>query len=260
MSVTVRKAAPQIFRRPLLFVGPDDPMLQVATFLATGLRLYVDGLVVLDGERLAGRIGGRALSDHILKAKERWLDARASDIAEKLDWAVDADGPLAAALEIFKETRFAFVPVASGGRVVASLSIRDLLGFAGRSAAKVAPLASPVVTIDEKMGVSEALRFMVEKEVRNLVARRRDGYYVVNDRKMLEFLLSHDARELVSRRGFEEGLSGVRVSSLCTEKGREVGPGVTAGSAARLLSELGTPCLFVKGKILTPWDIVMKTR
>lgn len=258
MSVTIRAAAPQIFRRPLLFVNPDDSMLQVATFLATGLQIYVDGLVVLDGERLVGRIGGWILAKHILRSKDRWLDATASDIVDKLDRPAAADGPLADALKVFSETRFAFLPVASDGRVVASLSIRDLLAFAGRSGAKAGGLASPLVTIDGGMGVAEALQSMVEKGVRNLVVRKRDGYYVINDRKVLEFLLSHDARELVSRKGFE-GLSGVKVASLGAMKGREVGPGATAGSAAKLLSELGTPCLFVKGRILTPWDVVMKT-
>ena len=48
-STSIRAAAPQIFRRPLLFVNPDDSILQVATFLAPGLQIYVDGLVVLDG-------------------------------------------------------------------------------------------------------------------------------------------------------------------------------------------------------------------
>lgn len=257
-NTSIRAAAPQIFRRPLLFVNPDDRMLQVATFLATGLQIYVDGLVVLDGERLAGRIGGWLLANHILATKERWLDATASDIMDRLDRPVDANGPLADALKVFSETRFAFLPVASDGRVVASLSIRDLLAFAGRSGAKAGGLASPLVTIDEGMGVAEALRFMAEKGVRNLVVRKRDGYYVINERKVLEFLLSHDAREIMSRKGFE-ALSGVKVASLGAIRGMQVGPDQTAGSAAKLLSELGTPCLFVGGKILTPWDIVMKT-
>lgn len=255
-DISIRKAAPHIFRRPLLYVGPSDALIHAATFLAIGPQIYADGLVVLDAGRLVGRIGGGQLARHILERKERWLDAHALDITERLEGPVDAGAPLKEALEVFAKTRFAFMPVAVAGKVVASLSVRDLLAIAD-SGRKAAELASMLATVDEGTGVIEALKFMLDKNVRNLVALRQDGPYLINDRKVLEYLLGHEARQLVAEKGFS-ALDGVPLSRIGFCKGRTINPDESAASTAKVLSDASTPCAFVGYKILTPWDIVMK--
>lgn len=255
-EVTIRAAAPQIFRRPLIYVGPQDAMIHAATFLSIGPQIYVDGLVVLDSGRLVGRIGGWKLASHILEKKEKWLDGQAGDITEPLEKALEADAPLKDALSIFSETHFAFMPISSGVNVVASLSIRDLLGVGDRDR-KVGQISSPLTTVSEQMSVADALKFMVEKGVRNLVALRQDGPYVINDRRVLEFLLGHEARQLVAEKGFS-ALAGVPLSHIGFYKGKTLSPDESTGTAARMLSEVGTPCVFVGNKIFTPWDLVMK--
>lgn len=255
-DVSIKAAAPQIFRRPLLYVGPDDAMVHAATFLAIGPQIYADGLVVLDAGRLVGRIGGMYLANHILEKKERWLDARAGDITEALEKPLDADSPLKDALSVFSETKFAFMPVAVSGKVVASLSIRDLLGVADKTR-KAAQLASPLAAVDEKMSVAEALKFMVDKGVRNLVTMRQDGPHFMNDRRVLEFLLGHEARQLVQEQGFS-ALYDVPLSRIGFCRGKVMNPEESTSTAAEMLSDVGTPCIFVGYKILTPWDLVMK--
>ncbi len=255
-DVSIRAAAPQIFRRPLLYVGPADAMVHAATFLATGLQIYADGLVVLDSGKLVGRIGGWQIASHILEKKEKWLDARAGDITEALEKPLDADSPLKDVLSIFSETKFAFMPVAVDGKVVASLSIRDLLGIADKTR-KASQLASLLTTVEERMGVAEALRFMVDRGVRNLVSMRPDGPYFINDRRVLEFLLGHEARQLVQERGFS-ALNDIPLSHIGFCKGRVMNPEESTSMAAKMLSEIGTPCVFVGYKILTPWNLVMK--
>jgi hypothetical protein len=42
---------PHIFKRPVLSVSPTDSLFQVGTFLAIGPQIYVDGLVVVDGQK-----------------------------------------------------------------------------------------------------------------------------------------------------------------------------------------------------------------
>jgi CBS domain-containing protein len=265
MHKSIREAAPRIFRRPLLQVATMDPMLQVATFLAIGPQIYADGLVVVvhgvDGTwgRLAGRIGGRALSQHILRAQDRWLDAKAADVMEALDRPLYESDPVDKAIQIFKETQFAFMPVARDGKVdiVASLSIRDMLPLAYElHDVEAGDLTSDAVTLKDDASVQDALGFMVHMGFRNAVFAEPDGEpSVINDRKLLEYLLSHDARS----RGFA-GLANVRVKDLGATKCRQVSPHESAGRCARLLSDVGTPCLFVgSDRILTPWDIIIKS-
>ncbi|UVS69565.1 CBS domain-containing protein [Nitrososphaera viennensis] len=232
-------------------------MLQVATFIATGPQIYVDGLVVLEENKLAGRIGGYALANHILKTRERWLDGKALQIMEALEHALREDDSITKALRVFMETRFAFMPVSSNGKIVASLSLRDLINYAMGLKVEVQGLTSPLLTIDNDTSVLDALEFMVEKGVRNIVFLKQDGPYVINDRKILAYLLHSQTRDLISRRGFEV-LATIKVIGIGALKGTSVDLRSEAGSVAHLFSNIETSCLFVGNRILTPWDLVMK--
>lgn len=255
--LSIRKAAPHIFRRPLLFVAPSDSVLQAATFLAIGPQIYVDGLVVIKGSTLAGRIGGYSLAKHLLNTKEKWLEYKAVDIAEPLNEPFRDIDLLEQVFHLFAETKFAFVPVSTEGEIAASLSIRDLLGVASNLKTVVDEIASPATTIKNNASVLDGLEMMVEEDVRNLVFIENGNQYVINDRKVLEYILGHESRSLVSRSGFD-ALAGIKLKQLGAIRGTQVDPKSSAGSIAPLLSTLGTSCVFVGGKIITPWDVVMK--
>jgi CBS domain-containing protein len=256
-SLTIKEAAPKIFQRPTLSISPDDPLFQAVTFLATGPQIYADGLVVIYGKKLVGRIGGYALSSHILQTKERWLEGKAADIAETITHPLQESDAVGKVLEIFAKTRFAFMPVALGEQLVASLSIRDLLGAAGRIEQKAASLASRLITIDGDASVVDALKFMLERGVRNLVSMEGEDPYVINDRKVLGYLFGPKTRERISVMGFDS-LEKVRLQSLGRTRGRRIDPEMSSYEAARLLSDVETSCFFSGDKILTLWDLVMK--
>jgi hypothetical protein len=67
LDIQIKDAAPHIFRRPFLFVEPNTRMLQIATFLAIGPQIYVDGVIVIDDDKVQrGRPVGRISSKHII--------------------------------------------------------------------------------------------------------------------------------------------------------------------------------------------------
>ena len=117
------------FQATVLSVDPADSLLQVGTFLSIGPQIYVDGLVVLDGHEPVGRIGGQHIITYTSHHQDGWFQSTASQIMSHVPSVVEASEPLSIALDIFDKTRFAFVPVSIDGRVVTSLSIRDILRF-----------------------------------------------------------------------------------------------------------------------------------
>lgn len=121
LETPIRDIVPHIFKRPVLSVSPKDSLLQVGTFLAVGPQIYVDGLVVLDGQKPVGRIGGQHIVQYILQHPEGWFQSTASQIMSQAPSAVEASDHLSVALDIFKKTRFAFVPVTIDGRIATSL-------------------------------------------------------------------------------------------------------------------------------------------
>jgi CBS domain-containing protein len=147
-DIQIKNAAPHIFRRPFLFVEPNTSMLQIATFLAIGPQIYVDGLVVViddndKGQRTrpVGRIGSKHIISNLLDSDyPDWLETKASQIMDSTVGALEMDSTLSRALEVFDKTRFAFVPIvanrdnerngeigSSSLVVTAALAIRDIL-------------------------------------------------------------------------------------------------------------------------------------
>ncbi|HEX2013983.1 MAG TPA: CBS domain-containing protein [Nitrososphaera sp.] len=252
----ISDVVPHIFKRPVLSVSQADRLLQAGTFLAIGPQIYVDGLVVLDGQKLVGRIGGQHLIQYILQHRDGWFEATASQIMIHSP-AIEASDPLAAALDIFSRTRFAFVPITINGRVTTSLSMRDVLRFvAGKINTPVGELSSPLVSVKGSTSIEKCLDLMLEKGIRNLAVRHENNdTRIINDRKILEFLLSYEGRRVIAS---PMGLDAVSVDLLDMPTPKHVKRSMSAGIAAECLSDVNTPCLLCNDSIVTPWDIVMK--
>ena len=97
-------------------------MLQIATFLAIGPQIYVDGLVVVTDDdrgqrtRPIGRISSKHIISKILESNyPDCLETKASQIMDSTAEALEMDSTLSSALEVFDKTRFAFVPIVANG-------------------------------------------------------------------------------------------------------------------------------------------------
>ena len=253
---------PHIFRRPLLSASASDPLLQVVTFLAIGPQIYVDGVVVLDNHKVVGVIGGRHIIEYILYHPKGWLHGTASMVMSRFENTVQADYPLSVALDIFSKTGFAFVPITIKQSVVTSLSIRDVLRVvvASKLETPIDGLSSPMVSIKSSTSIGDALEIMLEQGIRNLIVKDNDSNTgILNDRKILEYLLSYRGRETILSRSLD-GLFEAQVNNILDPvAAKYVNQDTPAGLAAELLLDLNTPCLLLpNGSIVTPWDVVMK--
>jgi hypothetical protein len=95
----------------------------------------------------------------------------------------------------------------------------------------------------------------------------KDGFRVINDRKILEFLFSHKGREILRKNG-TIGLRDINIiNHLDMISIAQVKSNTTVSKAAELLMDIRNPCLIFKNNekeeehnyIVTPWDVVMKT-
>jgi hypothetical protein len=89
---------------------------------------------------------------------------------------------------------------------------------------------------------------------------------IINDRKILEFLLSHDGRTVLHENRIA-GLADLNiVDNLDIISPTTVKYNTIASRAAELLMDIHNPCLILEDNergehnyVITPWDIVMKT-
>ena len=280
-DILIKDAAPQIFRRPFLFVEPNSHLLKIATFLAIGPQIYVDGLVVIDKgsgkEEPVGRISSKEIISKILNlGYPEWLELKASQIMDSFVGSIEMDSPLSTALEIFEKTRFAFVPIVAkdSSTVAASLSIRDILPLVAKINIDrpTKDVCSPLIRVDKNTTIRTALDLMIKGGIRNIGIEDNDAknnnnnnklLRIINDRKILEFLLSHNGREIMQRDGIA-GLADINIiNHLDTISATKVNCHTTISNAAELLMDIRNPCLILEegenNSIVTPWDIVMRT-
>lgn len=212
------------------------------------------------------------------------------------------DSTLSSALEVFEKTRFAFVPIVVnsdnernveiGGSslvVTAVLAIRDILPLTAKTnlSVSIKQISSPLISVDGNTSITDALSYMIDTGIRNIGINRDDMLIrdsasrgvikdcreskllrIINDRKILEFLLSHNGREVLRKNGIA-GLSDINIiNHLDMISMAPVKFDITASEAAELLMDIHRPCLISEGNkgdedtdhyIVTPWDVVMKT-
>jgi len=282
LDTQIKDAAPQIFRRPVLFVESNTQMVQIATFFAIGPQIYVDGITVIDEvqKRPVGRISSKYIISSILDlGYPDCLQKKASEIMDSSVMLLEMDSLMKEALEVFERTRFAFIPIVtkkddkmddldhSFKVVTASLAIRDILPLIAKANLNIpiGEVSSQLISLDAKTSIRIALDYMLNNGIRN-IGIKSNLPHIINDRKILEFLLSHNGRTVL----FKNGIAGLAdlniVDNLDIISATTVKSNTTVSRAAELLMDIHNPCLILedneKGEhnyVITPWDIVMKT-
>lgn len=260
IDIAIRDSVPQIFKRPYLSVLPDTTLMQMAPFMAIGPQIYVDGLIVLEGEIPIGKISSKQILLAIINSKyPDWLKKTALQIMDTSEISLEMDYPLSRAIDIFNQTSFAFIPITKSGLVVASLSVRDVLPVIMTTTfhATLKDIASPLVLLSKRSNLKVALNQMFQKKIRNIIVESDNGYGIINDRKILEFLFSQNGRKIMDMNSL--GIQAVEIDLVDKLSAMRVSDTTTVSKAAELLTDINTPCVLLNKSIVTPWDIVMKT-
>lgn len=260
IDVAIRDSVPQIFKRPYLSVLPNTTLMQIAPFMAIGPQIYVDGLVVLEGEKPIGKISSKQILLAIINSKyPDWLKKTALQIMDTSEISLEMDYPMSRAIDIFNQTSFAFIPITKSGLVVASLSVRDVLPVIMTTTFQgtLKDIASPLVILSKTTNLKLALNLMFQKKIRNIIVESNNGYGIINDRKILEFLFSQNGRKIMNMNSL--GIQAVEIDLLDKLSAMRVSDTTTVSKAAELLMDINIPCVLLNKSIVTPWDIVMKT-
>ncbi|MGA7370301.1 MAG: CBS domain-containing protein [Nitrososphaeraceae archaeon] len=233
----------------------------------------------------------RSMLESTFDRKEDFFgDVIASQIMVEMtqsNW-VELESPLSKVIHIFERTRFAFVPVINTieehninkPAIIGTLTIRDLLPLIvnkkvhfnyGENEGNIKQISSPIVSVNRDSSIKDAISIMVKKGIRNIGIRNRHHNYgnenkekgnvkensseipIINDRKIIEFLLSHNRRAM-SNPIFSS------VSDLDTIQTRATGSNITIIEAAQYLMDIKNQFLVLEGNeyIVTPWDLIMK--
>ena len=263
-------------------------------------------VVIDDKKKPIGRISSKHIISNIIDIRyPECFELTALQIMDDFTGSLDKYSSLSKVLEVFNKTKFAFVPITandSGDKIgstrdstateeeeeeelVASISIRDILPIIAKMNIDrpIKDLSSQLISVDKKSSIRNAIDLMIKQGIRNIGIRggNEDGsktnkhnndnrktklIRIINDRKILEFLLSHNGRNILHANGID-GLAEIDIiNHLDILSIKKVKCDTTTSKAAELLMDIRNPCLILEGKeyggdysIVTPWDIVMKT-
>lgn len=267
-TITINSVLSHVFRRPYVSVSPDTPLLELGTYLATGHQIYVDGLIIARDKKLAGRIGGQHILDCILRTTyDDWSRVKASELMEESTTSLELDSSLSDLLDLFAETKFALAPITDKGELVGSIGIRDLLSvvYESKLPTEVTTIGSTQILLKRDGMLRTAIETMLKKRIRNLVLSanvndsKDKGDYIINDRKILEFIFSYEGKKVMATGIGSDAFSNIRVDSLDMISASHVSQTETVSRAANMLRDINTPALLSENQIITPWDVVMKT-
>jgi predicted transcriptional regulator len=259
-DISIRETADQIFKRPPLSISPDTLLPQVATFLAIGPQIYVDGIVVIVGKDPVGRISSKHILQKTINSKYTdWLNTTASELMDRNVVSIEMTSSVASAVKIFGETRFAFLPITDKGSLIASLGIRDILPLIVNTNIDTPARhsSSPTIYVAKEIDLKHTLDIMLTNGIRNVVIQDDTNTYLLNDRKILEFLFSPKGREIMTVGKTEIGI--IKVEDLDLISISVISDDITISEVAKLLMDIRTPCVLFENSIVTPWDVVMKT-
>jgi CBS domain-containing protein len=267
-----------IFNRPFIPIVLDTPLYQFSVYLAIGPEIYLDGLVVIDrnNQQLVGRIGCKNILSHIFtKRFPEWESTTADQIMDKMtnegSEIIEIDTSISRVIEFFKKTKLAFTPIiAKDKSIVAVLTIRDFLPIVKNinkvKDTAISQISSKLTSIDKNTDILKTIDIMLKKGIRNIgiTENRNDSSNVigvVNDRSILEFLLSYNGRQIMKDLGQKISSNIMIGEHLKIYPIKEIPQDKSIDTAATLLTDMERPFLILEGKdkIVTPWDIVMKT-
>jgi hypothetical protein len=130
------------------------------------------------------------------------------------------------------------------------------------------------------MSIRDAIDLMFKESIRNIgIKENADNndhndddsnsnktklLRIINDRKILEFLLSHNGKQIMRRNGIAALADIDIINHLDMIAAKKVKCDTNVSMAAGLLMDIRNPFLILEDgsgdySIVTPWDIVMKT-
>jgi CBS domain-containing protein len=243
--------------------------------------------------RIGGKNILSSMLENTLDSQKDYLGhVTASQIMVKMTGrdCVELESPLSKVIDIFERMRFAFVPVITTTKednndkpiIIGTLSIRDFLPLIAskklcidqsETEGAINQISSPLISVSKDSTIRDAISIMVNKGIRNIGIENCNSDYandhkekgkpkdqnskllcIINDRKILEYLLSR------KRRG-ESNLIFGSVSDIDILQLHSTRSDITIVEAAQYLTNIKNQFLILEGNeyIVTPWDLVMKT-
>ncbi|GIU72705.1 MAG: hypothetical protein KatS3mg003_2214 [Candidatus Nitrosocaldaceae archaeon] len=254
LELSIEDLFPNIFNRQYFFVYQDESVYLASVCLIPSIEVYVDGVIVIDDNKPIGRIG----SKHILTAYYRFgRDAfykQSKDIMHSTKDHLKPSSSLLDLLNDFRKNKVGFAPI-TNDEILAVASIYDVLKAIVKLPMdmSVKGIGSKIITIDENYSIRDALRIMLENNIRRLFIKKDKFYTAIVGRDILGFIMEN---EIGSNKRID--ISNIKIDALDMHKITSIREDTSIRDAiVMLLKEKAPSSLIVEDEyVITPLDII----
>ena len=250
---------PKMFERAYPAVDPTTPILSVLPLL----RFHEIDVLPLSfdaGRRQKGVFGFSCLA-RLMKVRPgvgSFLKRPCEVVSEPLA-TIRSDRSLSSLLNVFLRRRFGFARVVESRGVGALLTLPDVLGLYEdgtiRSSLTLEDVGSSAFSMPSDSTIREALVEMFDRRIRRVFISGTSEF--IWDRRIIEHLFSPAVLATLAHRESGDILK-MPISEIGTTTAKKAEGRLQLREAAALLKVEPGQCLVFNGKVVTPWDVVMK--
>jgi CBS domain-containing protein len=240
----------------------DDSSLLIHEALLLAFR-YVDFIPVVRPAKLAGSIGGLEVLNVLRVARRsgfrHLLQAKIAHISRPAGMVAPRDS-LQSLLTVMLGRRLGHACIVQDGELTATIGLRDVVRWASsaytETGVEVSKLANPTISLPSTATLSEMLDLMMERRVRRMLVRGEGLGKVADDRVVVEYAFGHEG--ILTLRDRPDDFWNHPMGDLPLRDVWSIDGRADVAEAWRMMYNSPAECLLVDGKILTPWDVVIR--
>jgi hypothetical protein len=186
-----------------------------------------------------------------------FLNQACEDVSEPFA-TVQAGSAISRLLDTFLKTRFGFARVVEKNGVGALVTLDDALGLyegSVKSSLAVSRVASTIFDVTGGTTLRRVLQEMFSRRIRRVFVSGKSGF--VWDRSIIEYLFSPSVLANAARDPLADPLE-TPVARLGSTRAMEIRAETPLREAASMLRAERGQCLVFDGKVVTPWDVLLK--
>ena len=223
-----------------------------AGMLVQYLETFTDSVVVRDGTKPIGVIGGREIIRGVYKnpSSDFFEMKQVEDITDKRLNVVTADTSLNKLISLWREVGRAFAVIDMGNDDYSVISVKKLLeiGINNVSEFHISDIPKKkIITFDKDATFGDVMKLMLENKTRKIMFEGTNQF--INDRIIIETIEKFDY--LLGNDRFLD----IPVSVVSFEEAKPVSEDLSLSDISKIMYEMSQPLVIHEDRVISPWDV-----
>jgi predicted transcriptional regulator len=237
---------------PCVNVRKNAKVRVVTGMLVQYLETFTDSVVVRDGTKPIGTIGGREIIQGVYKnpSSDFFEMKQVEDIMDNRLNVITPDTSIKELISFWKEAGRAFSVINMGNDDYSVVSVKKLLEIGINSDSKFHISEIPkkkIITFEKDATFGDVMKLMLENKCRKILLEGTSQF--INDRIIIETIEKFDY--LLGNDNFLD----IPVSVVDLEDAKLVSEDLSLSDISKIMYDMSQPLVIYEDRVISPWDI-----